>query len=253
MSKHDTPTATPVSDALRAAGNWNPNWDALAELDAGYTENVLGYELRQEHFFDIGDAPLSLTEGMVTTANGQTYDMSEPEDKDRMVDEGLTYWADLIREDIRSIDPTALVTVGFFTPNQPNEVMPEGDTRLVRTRHFIRNSDIDFVDFHHYPGNGVDDALVWENFGFAGAEAKPIVLGEYGAIRDWWPNAAAGATAAMSLEVDACRAGFDGFILWGWRSDLLRDIYWATDGDMELAQVVAPSRSNHASIASRES
>jgi alkylhydroperoxidase/carboxymuconolactone decarboxylase family protein YurZ len=35
-------TATPVSDAMRAAGSWNPNWDVLAELDAGYTEKFLG-------------------------------------------------------------------------------------------------------------------------------------------------------------------------------------------------------------------
>ena len=82
---------------------------------------------------------------MVTAANGETYDMSAQADKDRIVDEGLTYWADLIRGDIRSLDPMALVTVGFFTPNQPNEVMPAGDTRLVRTSYFLRNSAIEFV------------------------------------------------------------------------------------------------------------
>jgi alkylhydroperoxidase/carboxymuconolactone decarboxylase family protein YurZ len=34
-------SATPVSDALRASGNWNPAWDGLAELDAGYTERFV--------------------------------------------------------------------------------------------------------------------------------------------------------------------------------------------------------------------
>jgi alkylhydroperoxidase/carboxymuconolactone decarboxylase family protein YurZ len=33
---------TPVCDHLRAAGNWNPAWDALAELDATYVEKFLG-------------------------------------------------------------------------------------------------------------------------------------------------------------------------------------------------------------------
>ena len=33
--------ATPVSDHLKKVGNWNPNWDPLAELDAGYTEKFL--------------------------------------------------------------------------------------------------------------------------------------------------------------------------------------------------------------------
>jgi alkylhydroperoxidase/carboxymuconolactone decarboxylase family protein YurZ len=32
---------TPVSDHTRAAGNWNPGWDILAELDAGYVEKFL--------------------------------------------------------------------------------------------------------------------------------------------------------------------------------------------------------------------
>jgi alkylhydroperoxidase/carboxymuconolactone decarboxylase family protein YurZ len=33
--------STPVSDHMRAVGNWNPGWDVLAELDAAYTEKFL--------------------------------------------------------------------------------------------------------------------------------------------------------------------------------------------------------------------
>lgn len=33
--------ATPVCDLLRESGNWNPAWDALAELDAAYVEKFL--------------------------------------------------------------------------------------------------------------------------------------------------------------------------------------------------------------------
>jgi hypothetical protein len=208
--------------------------------DRGATAHILGYELRQEHHFHANFAPLSLTAGLVTTANGNTYDMASDEEKDRMVDEGLVYWADLLRAEIRAIDPTGLVTVGFFTPNAPNPVMPPDDLRLVRTSHFLRNSTMDFVDLHHYPGNGVDDTHIWENFDVAGAESMPIVLGEFGAIRNWWPDAAAGAAAVMALEVEACRVGFDGFIVWAWRGDLSTDIYWASDGAAEIGQVVAP-------------
>jgi alkylhydroperoxidase/carboxymuconolactone decarboxylase family protein YurZ len=35
------PSPTPVSDRMRATGNWNPGWDALAELDAVYVEKFL--------------------------------------------------------------------------------------------------------------------------------------------------------------------------------------------------------------------
>ena len=41
MSDQQPQSTTPVSDALRASGNWNPAWDGLADLDAGYTERFV--------------------------------------------------------------------------------------------------------------------------------------------------------------------------------------------------------------------
>ena len=41
MSDQQPQSITPVSDALRASGNWNPAWDGLADLDAGYTERFV--------------------------------------------------------------------------------------------------------------------------------------------------------------------------------------------------------------------
>ncbi|MBX3079940.1 MAG: cellulase family glycosylhydrolase [Cryobacterium sp.] len=228
------PTAVPI---------YVDYWRGLVQglVDRGAPlENVLGYELRQEHHFWLNEAPLALEGGLVTTANGRTYDMSIQDDKDRMIDEGLVYWADLLRDEIRSIDAGALVTVGFFTPNYPNQVQGPEELRLVRTHYFIQNASVDFVDIHHYPGNGVKDAQVWENFGIADAGTMPIVLGEYGAYRHWYPDEATAAAAVMQLEVDACRAGIDGFIVWAWRGDGNLGEYYATDGDGEIATVTAP-------------
>lgn len=41
MNAPQATNATPFSDHLKSAGNWNPNWDVLAELDAQYTEKFL--------------------------------------------------------------------------------------------------------------------------------------------------------------------------------------------------------------------
>jgi len=218
---------------------WRTVVQALVERDAPLGI-VWGYELRQEHYFHLDYPPLSLDEGLVTTANGETYDMASRDDKNRMVDEGLTYWADLIRTAIREIDPTALVTVGFFTPNDPNPVRGPDATRFVRTAYFMANSTMDFFDLHHYPGNGVDDADVWENFGIAGVEAKPIVLGEFGAYTPWFSDAAGAAAAMMQLQVESCEAGFDGWLLWSWRGDNYTDLWWASDGDAEIARAISP-------------
>jgi hypothetical protein len=218
---------------------WTKVVRALVERGAP-TEVIWAYQLRQEHHFQAAFPPFTLTSGTVSTANGQTYDMASPADKERMVDEGLVHWADVLRSAIRETDPGALVTVGFFVPNAPNPIMDPTDSRLVRTAYFLRNSTADFVDLHHYSGNGVDDAHIWENFGIAGVDDKPIVLGEYGAFRHWWSGPVAAATAAMGMEVGACRVGFDGYLLWAWRGDQSPDIWWANEGDRQVARAVAP-------------
>lgn len=42
-------SATPVCDTMRAAGQWNPNWEPMARLDADWTEK----------FFAMVSAPLN--------------------------------------------------------------------------------------------------------------------------------------------------------------------------------------------------
>jgi hypothetical protein len=100
---------------------------------------------------------------------------------------------------------------------------------------------MDFFDLHHYPGNGVDDDHIWENFDIAGFVEKPLVLGEFGGIKPWWTDAARAAAAIMGLEVGSCRVGFDGWLVWAWRGDNATDIWWASDGDAEIARVVSPA------------
>ena len=42
MQQHDnTPSTTPVCDRMRSTGNWNPDWDAFATLDAQWTEKFI--------------------------------------------------------------------------------------------------------------------------------------------------------------------------------------------------------------------
>jgi alkylhydroperoxidase/carboxymuconolactone decarboxylase family protein YurZ len=41
MNHKTNHSATPVCDQLRATGNWNPAWDALAELDPVWAEKFM--------------------------------------------------------------------------------------------------------------------------------------------------------------------------------------------------------------------
>ncbi|MGF6612434.1 alkylhydroperoxidase/carboxymuconolactone decarboxylase family protein YurZ [Paraburkholderia sp. WSM4175] len=38
---NETSSATPVSDQLRVTGNWNPAWDAIAQLDPIWAEKFM--------------------------------------------------------------------------------------------------------------------------------------------------------------------------------------------------------------------
>jgi hypothetical protein len=42
------------------------------------------------------------------------------------------------------------------------------------------------------------------------------------------------------MEEGACREGFDGYLLWAWRGDTSPDIWWANEGEREVARVVSP-------------
>lgn len=41
MKPTSNSTTTPVCDAMRAAGQWNRNWDPMAELDPAWTEQFM--------------------------------------------------------------------------------------------------------------------------------------------------------------------------------------------------------------------
>lgn len=211
----------------------------MIERDAPF-DYVFGYTLRQEHSFDSAAPPLSLHTGMVSTANGLSYDMGVPEDHLRIVDDGLRYWISQTREAILELDPTALVSVGFFAPNEPNKFRPDDDTRLVRAVAAL-DSDLDFVDFHVYPTP--PDALLAhhvENYQMLGRADIPIVMGELAAFT-WYTSEAAAAKALHDLQVESCDAGFDGWLVWSWDIPAQPDIWHATTGEGLVGEVLSPA------------
>jgi hypothetical protein len=176
----------------------------------------------------------------VTTANGETYDMSDPGAQSAMVDDGLRHWITNTSRVIKALDPTALVSVGFFAPNEPN-VFNEGDTRLVRAVAAL-DSDADFVDFHVYPTPPFAPLEQHvENYQMKGRDDIPIVMGEMAAFT-WYTSEEAGAKALHDLEVESCAAGFDGWLTWSWDISVAQpDIWHARTGNGYVGEVLAPA------------
>ncbi|MCI0645346.1 MAG: discoidin domain-containing protein [Chloroflexi bacterium] len=191
---------------------WEDLMAGLAERGAPF-EVVLGWSLLNEQWYFYTDPPFSLGSGLVTTANGNTYDLSDSGQKRRMAVEGIVYYIQQLREVILRYDPTALITMGFFVPDYPNPIR-QGDFRYVETAPLLEVAPLDFFDFHAYPG--VDPfPPIAENFGMTGYEARPVILGEAGAFIDRYFSIEAAVRAMPGWIAESCQAGFDGFLYWG--------------------------------------
>lgn len=202
-------------------------------------EAVFSYELRNEMFYDGDQPPLSLGSGLVKTANGKTYDMSDARAKQRMLNENLVYWIDSMRASILEVDPTALVSVGFFQPSAPN-VSRIGDARIAVTRPAIWESKADFVDLHAYPGFELNLKQYVQNFGIDGEKTKPIIMGEFGGEVARFTSLDAAAQRFVDWQAESCQYGFDGWIFWTWDLTEQPDFFNALMGEGQIEKSLAP-------------
>jgi len=209
------------------------------------TDAIFAIDPYVEAFFDTRYKPFTLSSGLVPTGNGGTYDVADPAQRNAMMDDNLVYYADQVRASIRSVDPSALVTVSFFAPQEPNP-WRLGDFRLIRTKPIFDRSSLDFITIHPYPGTGLSLPQFMENFGLVGAEQKPIVFGEFGAFADpfVYNSPADAAPALQQWEADSCAFGADGWSLWTWDTGSQPDgvtLWNALDGGGVLEHALAPN------------
>jgi len=176
---------------------------------------VLGWELLAEQYYQSDQPPFSLSTGKVTTANGKTYLMSDPDQKRAMEVDGIRYYIEQVRQTILTYDPTALVSMGFFAPDSPNP-WREGDERLVDTAPLFEDSALDFFDLHAYPGMGLSMPELAKNFGLGGHITKPILMGEVGANTWIYPQTSEAAITVQDWIAASCSVGFSGWLYSGY-------------------------------------
>src|SRR5258706_14166969 len=126
--------------------------------------------------------------------------------------------------------------MGFFVPEI---AAPDW---YVETASLLEKSDLDFLDFHAYPGAASLQAHA-EHFGMIGYETKPIVMGEYGAFRHIYPDVDSAARALTQWVAESCQYGFDGWLYWTYYpADAgVGDRTWGlVDEDNYLLNLLAP-------------
>ncbi|HEX9384677.1 MAG TPA: discoidin domain-containing protein [Anaerolineales bacterium] len=184
---------------------WSDLLTGLVERNAAF-DAVLGWQLLNEQWMFRDQPPLSMTSGVVEMTTG-SYDMGISNQKTQMVSDGIVYYIAQMKEEILKHDPTALVTMGFFAPEI---AAPDW---YVETASLLEKSELDFFDFHAYPGGPSLQSHV-EHFGMLGYDAKPILMGEYGAFRHIYSEIGSAARALTTWIADSCQVGFDGWLYW---------------------------------------
>ncbi len=187
---------------------WTDLLQGLAARSAQF-ETVLGWQLTNEYWL-WGDAapPFTRDEGLVTTANGNTYDMADPAQKHQMAVDGVLFFMEEIVSEIKTHDPQALTTMGFYAPHfSPDRYIVTGD--------IIDRAPVDFWDFHAYVGDiSVQEQA--ESFGMVGYRDKPIIMGETASGYENVPSAATALELGVRWMVESCDAGFGGWLYWGY-------------------------------------
>jgi hypothetical protein len=192
---------------------WLDFVSALVILDAPL-DAIWAYELGGETWFQPERAPLSSTHGVVTTANGQSYDLADPAQREQMLADGLAYFTQRVASAIKAVDRTALVSMGFIAPTAPNR-WRLGDTRYALPLTALDRTALDFLDLHSYPGWDLPLDQYAQNFGL-GRSRKPIVIGELGAYQFNYRNVAEAAVGLQTWQAASCAYGVDGWLLWTW-------------------------------------
>ena len=211
--------------------------NASAPMDA-----IFAYEIWNEYYYQAARAPLISTSGTITTANGQTYDMSSQASQQQMMDDGLVYFADQVRASILALDPTALVTISFFPPEGPNPSRI-GDSRIIQVYPAIASSTLDYVDLHPYPivlSLTMDQVV--QNYKFVGhQEQKPIIMGEFGAFIWAYPSVTDAAAGMQSWQIHSCAYNFKGWLLWTWDTDEQPELWNGQSSGGAINLALAPT------------
>ncbi len=199
------------------------------------TENILAYELCNELYFENNHPPFSLNEGTYKTVNGKTYDLSDLQQKRDMLEENLVFWVDEITEAIKKIDPTGLVTVGFFQPQAPNPTRID-DPRIIYTSKLIHESKVDFVDLHAYPDGELSFAQYMENYGVLKKTEKPLILGEMGVSNRVVNDVKTATYRLLEWQAKSCEYGFDGWLIWTYGAYLSTE-HWGGLDEEEMINI----------------
>ena len=208
--------------------------------EKGVPLETLIYTIENEPYFEMDKKPFSLTQGNITVANGQTYNMANTaNDKNRIMEDSLLYYMDAVRQSIKEADPQALVGITVFSPITGRT---QNSNWQIKTGKTFTQSSADFISINMYPGTGNinEEMAAFE----MGTSKKPLVLSEFGAYPHIYGTIDRGAEAMRDMQVQTCRQyGFIGWFAYEWDTsdyDSFFRIYHVVEGSGAINIALAP-------------
>jgi endo-1,4-beta-mannosidase len=154
--------------------------------------------------------------------------MSDLASRQQAADANMVYWGSTCTNAVKSVDPDAMTTVGFFTYNAVGKSGPNGLSPSYsyatggnhprfpgRPWSLTTYSNVNFADIHLYPLGGsysmTSDlgSIEWST------TYGPILMGEYGAYKSVYANSTSAAYAMRDTQVQSCSSfNFKGWLFW---------------------------------------
>lgn len=239
-----------------------------ARIGQALLSTIIAYELENEMHAN-GDYPpfccdpappytcannpaFACTDKVVRTADGLSYDMSDPAQRQQAWDANAVSYANQLTAAIQSVDPEALVTVGMFTYRAVGRSGPQGllpipgpgeEPRFPpRPSSLSRYSNLSFMDIHIYDADanwtldGDLASIEWNSVD----PKRPLWMGEFGAFKNRYPALTDAAWAMRDLQVSSCARGFSAWLFWTYDTAEQPELWTLVDSNGVINGVLAP-------------
>lgn len=202
----------------------------IKNADPNLLPTVLAWAFCNEAFVDAKLGPFDQEEGLVTCANGKTYDMADFDQRQACWDQGIVHWAKALDTVVKELDPEAMTTVGMWTSDAQRRAPYNGidpTSGAVQDQRFCPRPsvlaapecNINFLDIHVYPWRGPEAALFDETpheWAALKQLGKPVLVGEYGAFTHQSPEPGPAMQVVLGIRQESLAHDYAGLLFWTW-------------------------------------
>lgn len=226
-----------------------------ADPQGSLLSTIFAWELTNEVHLCGDQRPICLTAGKAKTADGQTYDMADPNQRQQCMDNNIANWANQMVAAVKAVDPNAMVAASVFTYRIVGKEGPRGllplngrDTRFpARPLTFITSTNLSYVDIHTYPTSSIENYsllpdLESSEFSKFDMTVKPLLMGEFGIFKDNYKDIKEAVGVMAAHQKKALELGFSGALYWTWDTFSQKTLWHLLEQDGLINNALKPAK-----------